>query len=755
MPNYTPQVNYNVPVVQPVEWHEVKRPNINVQPIDLRGFFKGLAISAASKEKDEADKAYNDGLNKYAMRLNRIAEGQRQGVYKQSDAERLTRQLDDEYLAGGWKAADLYKIRDHFDGGVRKLEESRQKKLMDADTDFRLKQVDNFREAYPAYRDKDRDVIEGKLDELSKMDEDFKYYSDMLAAGATEKEIQYAAAKRGDTAVDLARANAELILEQMISDPQFNPSQMSQATVDTLRHNLTLGLQQKGMNYTDATAFATRAINNMGVQQYVNDIKADADNNTEFVKKMNDNMVESGRAQLLSLPNMPLVMNIRNEALMSEILTKAGNPIEGLGKQIAEASENPDVFVSGYRTQGAASVNDSEVFSQVYSANVKDRLYPVRKLAHQALVTSKTLADTVRNPFDLSGEDLEVNQKNNLSALDILKSPDAVAQRAKAESYNDPNLQSTFKATDANINKLEGNSIAYDLIKSGNNPKALLNSLQASRMRVDDEGYLRMTEGTTGVLQGLGDLLASNETGNQVNDLNKALEKYTPEQRKAVLNLASNGEIKPLKAGETVWDTTNKSIKEQAAELANKGGQMLMELLSFSSNDANASEPAFSQGVLDAAAVLGMEDIPLERSTNTSAKALREYADRLEASIKRVEQSGAKTEKGKLESDKAAVEAARKKADELDMFTGEEASSTSKVSGKTTIGGAQMSVDSYSEGNPAKVDYRVEEDINKSIENIEARQEALRKANMDDSEEYQRLSTIKARLFKALGEDDE
>lgn len=781
MPNYQPQVTYNVPVVQPVQFHEVQRPDINVQPIDLGGFFKGLAISAASKEKEDADNRYNEGLNKYAIRLNQIAEGQRQGVYKQSDAERLTRQLDDEYLAGGWKAADLYKVRDHFDGGVRKLEEAHQKKLMEADTDFRLKQVDSFREMYPAYRNKDRDVIEGKLDELSKMEQDFQYYTNMLNAGATEKEVQYAAAKRGDTATDLARANTMLQLEQMIADPSFNPSQMTQATYDAMRQNLALNLQNRGMNYADSTAAADRALENLNVRQYVNDIKMDADNNTDFMKKMNDNMTESGRSQLLSLPNMPLLVNIKNTALMDSIVTKAGNPVEKLGEQISQASENPDVFRSGYRTVGAASVNDSEVFSQIYSANVKDRIYPVRKLAQQALVTSKTLADTVRNPFDLSGVDLDTNNTNNTKALALLKSPDAEAQRAKAATFNDPILKSTYEATDANIAKLEGNQIAYDLLKSGNNPRNLLNSLQASRMRIDDEGYLRMTEGTDGVLQSLGDLLASNETGNEVNTLNKALEKYTPEQRKALLNLASNGEIKPLAAGEAVWDTTTKSLKERAAEAANKGGQYLMELLSFSGSNEETT-PAFSQGVLDAAGNLGIDDIPLEYSTsvsntstiggaslvpqeNMSARALRQYADRLEASVESVKSTGAKTEKGKLENDRKLIEAARAKADELEGIV----RVTSKVSNRSTIGGASFAEDltqaraaqealsdvSNDEGNAASVDYRTEEDINKVIERIEKQQEALRKVNKDGSEEYQKLSTIKARLYNALGEGDD
>ena len=536
----------------------------------------------------------------------------------------------------------------------------------------------------------------------SKMEQDFQYYTNMLNAGATEKEIQYAAAKRGDTATDLARANTMLQLEQMIADPAFNPSQMTQSTYDAMRHNLALNLQNRGMSYAEATAAADRALENLNVRQYVEDIKRDADNNTDFMKKMNDNMTESGRSQLLSLPNMPLLVNIKNTALMDSIVTKAGNPVEKLGEQISQASENPDVFRSGYRTVGAASVNDSEVFSQIYSANVKDRIYPVRKLAQQALVTSKTLADTVRNPFDLSGADLDTNNTNNTKALALLKSPDAEAQRAKAATFNDPILRSTYEATDANITKLEGNQIAYDLLKSGNNPRSLLNSLQASRMRVDDEGYLRMTEGTDGVLQSLGDLLASNETGNEVNALNKALEKYTPEQRKALWNLASNGEIKPLAAGEAVWDTTDKSLKERAAEAANKGGQYLMELLSFSNSDNNTT-PAFSQGVLDAARNLGIADIPLEQSTsisdtstiggaslvpqeNMSARALRQYADRLEASVESVKSTGAKTEKGKLETDMKLINKARAMADKLEGVT----TITSKVSNKTTIGGASI-----------------------------------------------------------------
>lgn len=746
MPNYQPQVNYNVPVVQPVQFHEVQRPDINVQPIDLGGFFKGLAISAAAKEKEDADNKYNEGLNKYAIRLNQIAEGQRQGVYKQSDAERLIRQLDDEYLAGGWKAADLYKVRDHFDGGVRKLEEAHQKKLMEADTDFRLKQVDNFREMYPAYRNKDRDIIEGKLDELSKMEQDFKYYTNMLNAGATEKEIQYAAAKRGDTATDLARANTMLQLEQMIADPSFNPSQMTQATYDAMRQNLALNLQNRGMSYAEATAAADRALENLNVRQYVEDIKRDADNNTDFMKKMNDNMTESGRSQLLSLPNMPLLVNIRNTALMDSIVTKAGNPVEKLGEQISQASENPDVFRSGYRTVGAASVNDSEVFSQIYSANVKDRIYPVRKLAQQALVTSKTLADTVRNPFDLSGADLDTNNTNNTRALALLKSPDAEAQRAKAATFNDPILKSTYEATDANITKLEGNQIAYDLLKSGNNPRNLLNSLQASRMRVDDEGYLRMTESTDGVLQSLGYLLASNETGNEVNALNKALEKYTPEQRKALWNLASNGEIKPLAAGEAVWDTTTKSLKERAAEAANRGGQYLMELLSFSgSNEVDEIPLEYSTKVSNTSTIGGAW------AGNSSAQALRQYADRLEASIASVKNTGAKTEKGKLENDRKLIEAARAKADELEGVT----TITSKVSNRSTIGGASIVKDPYAEGNPSKVTVKVEERINNRLEEIEKTQKQLINAGLDDSEEFQQLSTEKARLYRLLGEDEE
>lgn len=140
---FQPNVNYNVPILQLPQRKEINRPDI------AYGSSSGLKLSDNSTDIAKAAQAareeeYNQGLNDYARKVNEIAEGQRQGNYDVSTAEMYTRQLDDQYLRNGFYAKDLYKIRNQYDGGVRKIEEERQQQMVKHEQERRLKYLDTF-----------------------------------------------------------------------------------------------------------------------------------------------------------------------------------------------------------------------------------------------------------------------------------------------------------------------------------------------------------------------------------------------------------------------------------------------------------------------------------------------------------------------------------------------------------------------------------------------------------------------------------
>lgn len=666
MPNFAPNVTYNIPVVQPVQWKEVEKPDINIRPIDIGGIVSGISAKYVKEEEDKAKKEYQAGLNKYALELDRIVEGQRQGRYDQHQADRLMREATDNMIGLGWNAMDVAPVRDKYSGKVPELEQRRQTMIMEHQQEFEEKQIETFRAENPFYANESDATVKNIVGTLDNLERNVKYYNELALQGKTDAEIASYANQRIKSGEDLVAYNVFMDLKTMLNTPEALAN-MNQQQYDGMVHNLKLSLRDKyGYDQGMSDVIVDRAMNSIGADQVIKDVKDTYRNNTEWNKMAVENIDSSAQYAVRKIPAYTLYNALNPEARQAITLQKP-TFVNDLYSDMEKTIENPDYAKASIKTLGASTVQDAGWATQIYTSLVGDRLKPTSYLAGLAVTGTKQAVDVLKNPFETTNEaDRRTNLDNARKILNAYKDKDIDDMRRQAAMRGDTSTIAALDVAEQNLGYAKAVVTAYDQMQATPELRNLAASLQnqgTSRFRMDPEtGKLLMTRKTSGALQTLGDLMASAETRQQVNKVNDLLESSSPAERKAYVTMMFNNDIADYK-GEELWDTSKRSLKEMFADAANNLSSAATGLATFRS---------------DPEAMKAIEENDEKAFRLLNERKIGVFGDRL---LQRLRENPEQSERN------AAIDAELQEMQQS-PFTGEEIQASSKVSNKTTLSNA-------------------------------------------------------------------
>lgn len=671
MPNFAPNVTYNVPVVQPVQWKEVEKPDINIRPIDIGGVVSSISARYIKEEEDKAKKEYQAGLNKYALELDRIVEGQRQGRYNQYQADRLMREATDNMIGLGWNAMDVAPVRDKFSGKVPELEQRRQTMMMEHQQEFEEKQIETFRTENPFYANESDATVKNIVGTLDNLERNVKYYNELALQGKTDEEIASYANQRIKSGEDLVAYNVFMDLKTMLNTPEALAN-MNQQQYDVMVHNLKLALRDK-YKYDQGMAdvIVDRAMNSMGADQVIKDVKDTYRNNTEWNKMAVENVDSSAQYAVRKISAYPLYNALNPEARQAIAMQKP-TFINDLYSEMEKTIENPDYAKASIKTLGANTVQDAGWTTQIYTSLVGDRLKPTSYLAGLAVTGTKQAVNVLKNPFETTNEaDRRTNLDNARKILNAYKDKDIDDMRRQAAMRGDTSTIAALDVAEQNLGYAKAVVTAYDQMQATPELRNLAASLQnqgTSRFRIDPEtGKLLMTRKTTGAMQTLGDLIASAETRQQVNKVNDLLESSSPAERKAYVTMMFNNDIANYN-GEELWDTSKRSLKEMFADAANNLASAATGLATFRSDPEamkaieDNDERAF--GLLNERKIGVLGDRFLQRLIENPEQSERNAA--IDAELKELQQPAFTG--GEIMKNVMLDEAAQNSASGLDSF---------------------------------------------------------------------------------------
>lgn len=759
---FAPRVSYNTSVREPnqaaVSFPKVQPTNFN---IDLSGLIKQANAKSAQKAQAE----YNQGLGNYAMDIDEIVEGQRQGVYNAATAERMIRSLTGDYIGKGYAVKDLTSVRNAHDGGIYANEESRQKKIMEHEQQRQLDRIDAIRKANPGMQHLSDDAVERKLAYVDGMYDTIANYNRALATlDPRTQNYDQVVRERNHMMQNFTEANLYTNLNNMAQSAAVRNKPVTYEDITQMKRVFINNAMAMGMSATDATFNWEQAFNRTDLATLYSETNKDLTENTAFMKRaieFADTNVQSG---LRSTYEGMAVMN-----LPSEIRAQLGQYSRGFYDSFID-----QVFKKNFVTdsKGRMSLESMDILGVNIPADTKDNLkfahailnsnvadvsYPPRLNVQQAAYVSGLDANAISANGNMSDQDLRnaIANADNLSRS--YNSPAFKAIEDRAKIGNNPEAIAAMNELGFNRQVINGKKAGAKLSLSFTDSKrslnSLMNSLQANRLRIDpNTGYFVMLEDTEGFLQSTGDLFASEGTRQTINKLNGFLDELTPTERRVAATVMTNGSVPSLQMGEAVWDTSKQSLYEKGIDKASNAATKVLqagENLMKDEQPAERTTPAFDQGVLNAA-----------KNLRQSAE-LEEYANRLEASVNSVQKSGAKTEAGKLENDKKLIEKARQAAKELRV--------SASTGGSFDVAGAQVADSDGADVdmlNAARKDYieipnkpeisvkdlpAAEKRILKSIEEIEDKLYYLNNYT-NDASSIQDLTTQLAALRKMLEE---
>lgn len=658
---YAPSVSFSQPARMPIPVQELPKRNLPGIQIDYASL--GSALSSAFVE-DQQDNMQMY-LNEYALELNDIVEGQRTGAYSGDVAERLIRQATDKRLSMGLPATDLASVRDKYSGGLTNMEEARQKKYMEHETNRRTAQVDTFRNTYNYATNWSDGKVFSVIDDLERTQADIDFYSQrMQDPNMTQEDIEMLRVQRGNSYKDLAKVNMSLMMEGIINSPEFKPEQITADTVNSIKNTVIANAQANGISYKDAVVLADRAADETGLTTLLAAKSRDVVSSTDFLKKTMAKTDATIGTALRSTTESAIVMNLPDEYLKqmtaynSDLVKRAADQIFRIDRETTENYRTRSIPVLMGEKLPEDYKESMNLGFQVYKANVSDASYPLSLLTKEGMVASAQFSNSMPSAYGKSDRDLTTMSQNATDALNILDNPVAKNKRQQALQSNDPDTRAAAEVAEHNVETIKGQKAAAELSMSDKDSlrtfNTLFSSLQSSRLRVDPEsGYLTMVADTEGFMQTAGDFLGYEGTRQELVRMNAYLENLSPTARKSALKWMSNDGIKELQAGEATVNlfeqTTGGKIKDAVAKASNKALTAAEDLM----REEDKGPKGFDENVLKAAGNL------------RQAAELEEYATRLETSVDSAQRTGATVEAGKLERDLQVAKQARQKAAEL------------------------------------------------------------------------------------------
>lgn len=690
MPNFQPQVNYNVPILEARPFREVSRPEVNVQPIDISGFAKTIASAAEKKQATEQAQAYEGLKAEYAAKYDEIEVALSQGEINPSIADIMKRSYSAESKMRGLLVEDDIKLRKNYGAPIESLDKLRLERIVKEEQEVLENERKHYRTTLPSLEFASNSEIDSLIN-TNRILQDTYEYNKAIADNpyATEFEKEQAKRKLTDNVANQAYFNSRMIATNMMVgaserkeiDPNFRSKFLEDAGAEC---------QRLGMSPAQGRIIAESAWRSSGAADYYALHQADIEESTKYAKTMQDNLQST-----LDLAGTQDIYNMAKKYPGAAGIIKMGRLLNGKVPTSAfeamtnSLAEYKSDIIDGKAGPKYLQWNGVELGAALQGYNIifKDSEIPNEDKVAVGGGTVKALNDSADNVDikNASKEDLKTLIDNSEKVINTVDDKASQSLANKYTNTNNPRLAKLLGDRFNQLAKARGKVAAAKIVYNIEAPaKALLtDSIQSDRLRyLPKTGELVLTEDST-IWQ---------DIGNQFND------------NKRILDGINNSAKNTLSTDETINGFKALGIKElqpgeSAADLSgfNLSRAVSRPRMSLENPEKNA-EAINRTWTGEVEQPIFTDEIPLEHSSkvsnsdtvggawadNDSAQALRQYADRLEASVESVKSTGAKTEKGKLENDIKLIKEARALADKMEGVT------TSRVSNRSTIGGANL-----------------------------------------------------------------
>lgn len=772
MPNFQPTVNYNVPVPQRAQIKIYERPEVNVEPINISGLTKAIGNYAANKDQAAAAQQNQALLSQYASKMDQIQVALNQGEINELDADIARRSTSEQFRNLGVTFEDDLKIRkgygENVAGIAKQTLESRAKEDEKVKADRREMQRSN-----PSLKNWDNTSLDNLWHYTETLGRDQQYYKSVLADPYSTKAQRDSANQHlSSTIENEAFAEGQRValdyMHSVADTGKLDPNFKNQFIQDTTQQ-----MMDRGMAPVVARQSAERLWIDTGLADFDHYNTVDREEATKYMKSREDNFMaaanmvgaEGYRDIVTKFPGIGVANKMSRETIAAMPTafhkTLADNIVTFESEVLPNGQRGDKQLKFNTAVEAKASVEAFNILLRDPNATTHDKVAAggVALAGYNRMLDSTPL-------FDMSPDDLATTKQNLQNVIQQMDTPASRDVIKKAENGKIEDNKTLAGAYNEQLKEAYGKLNATTLLSNIDGAtKSMLQSSQANRLRVDNDGNLVMAADRSN-LQAFTQMFSDNQANLQrINDMTTTL---TPDQKKDMFNQLG---VQPLTVGEEVADLSKFNLARSATALA-QGAENLINSPKQQSVFTDDIPLEYSTSVSDSSTVAGGSVVPFEQVSNNSAQVLREYAQRAQESLDSAIASGATLEKGSAAKTRKIIADAIKMAEKLE---GAGEVFTTKGSSKSTIAGgsavpaapsddmaqemqrmvAEQSPESY-EGpvmNPKE-----EAAKRRQLNKIETELEQLEKGGRYRTNKYLDLSTKRVQLLKDLGEwadDDE
>lgn len=569
-----PSVNYQATVRMPdvnISTGDVKLPStdwasyaLNEGNRLLQGYEKwqesdAKAKAAAAKQaEDEADMAQRNAL---ARAINKIEAGRRQGLYNNTVAESMLRDLEDQAIASGMDEDTVTKVRKNRQTDILSLETERRKAEQSHEINVSNELDNELIKKYPVTATMTKAE---RLNYITRADKAVTTYQNMEREKrlypVDSDEYKIRDALQAQAAEEDAEINLCLKISQAINaDKKITPETLAalkEEAVNYYTYNF-------GMNPTKAAILIDRIYQLRGADT------------------MQQNYIDSNKLHIEALEDAIKTADLEVEYKMysfpfyTQMKHMYGDKFKEYAADYAERNGIIDTFSRYFAINAglAAETLDDKGRPTLNTGAIGDAIKGMNNLyaapsittPYQRSVTALEVFRSLNNNNSVANATSERDVKianNNLKEAKNRMDYDAIRKDAEGLlKSEDPFMSKLGRVTIEELDRAEGQEIASDF-RMPNSPmyqtvNSLLSSLNAGEIKYDESGKAFLS-GTSGVF---GEIAAqfrgkigegSYET--LLERLNKSLEDLTPEIRKSVMGSlgfekAQRGDINILEGG--------------------------------------------------------------------------------------------------------------------------------------------------------------------------------------------------------------
>lgn len=529
-------VNLNIPARQAVQKIDVPERSRGELDIDVNKIFKGVVDGIGDYQEKKLEK----GLNNYAREVNKIAEGINQGAHSAEAAEGKLRQLDDVYLAQGYKAEDLANIRAKYDGGVYTARSAVLKEKEMHEAQRRLKVIDDFRKTYNFASNWADERCSIFIDGINRLHDELVATNKALESPNMSAEDREAMTRvRNDQFERLGMENTMMQLNRRLANNQ----PLTAEEMAMFRQNFMAEARRNQIPLEVAAVMSDRMLDASGMTTIMELQKQNADNITEYNKKITDSMMQTAKLGIyMSFPQAAILDAMSPEMRTSYMATPDGtNALRIISAKVMPAYNNKTESYEKPKTNLLPAIMDvatntarypSQYPATVLSNSVSLATNTVGEYNQEVLIDMSTPSDVKTVHYNM--EALRNKYYNNPNVLKVVEtmSPEQQAQFEKSGRFN--------------MAISEWTALMPDFVLDA---KKMFNSLGTNRLRVNDEGLLVMSDDVTGSAKGFWQT-----TGNILGALHSDIDEHMaavneflsanlkdPEERKEFIKMISGG----------------------------------------------------------------------------------------------------------------------------------------------------------------------------------------------------------------------